>query len=170
MTGNRINQDIIRQTLNVVFAFAEAGVSGLGYLIGANGFTKNDAATPPIVPAGGAFVIWGVIYAGAIAYAIYQALPRNKENALLRRVGFYTASAYIGTTAWVLAAQVGLSWLTVICFVWILMSLLGAFFYFFSRQDTFNTLEKWLVVLPLSIYTGWTTVALIANVATALSG
>jgi hypothetical protein len=160
-------RDQLRQVLNIVLAFAQIAVTVLGYLTGANNsFNSSNASTPQIVPADYAFIIWALIYGGAIAYAIYQALPQQRENALLREIGYYTASAFLATTAWLVAAQLQLEWLTVFCLFWILISLFGAFIQFMDKPLT--VAERYLVAFPISVFAGWATIAAIANMAGAL--
>lgn len=166
---SHFNRDVFRQLLNVVFAVGQIFITIIGYLIGTNAsFNSSNTSTSPVVPADSAFVIWGLIYGGALAYAIYQALPDRREDELLRRIGFYTASAYMATTVWLVCAQLGLQWLTVACIVWILLSVLSAFIQFILYRNPLTSAERWLVVLPTSIYAGWATVATIANTAEAL--
>lgn len=168
-TAVRLNRDILRQALNVVLATAQIVITIIGYVVGSNSkFDSTDATTPQIVPAVYVFSVWALIYAGALAYAIYQALPQHREDDLLRRIGFYTASAYLATSVWLIAAQLNLNWLTVVCIFWILGSLLGAFIQFIVYRSPLSRVERFLVVLPTSIYTGWATIATIANVATVL--
>jgi len=38
------------------------------------------------VPAGYVFSIWGLIYLGLIAFTIYQALPSQKDNELIKKI------------------------------------------------------------------------------------
>jgi hypothetical protein len=168
-TAFRFNRDILRQALNVAFAAAQVVITIVGYVVGSNSnFDSSNKTTPQIVPADYTFSVWSLIYAGALAYAIYQALPQQRENELLRRIGFYTASAYLATSAWLIVAQLNLYWLTVVCIFWILGSLLGAFLPLIQYKAPFSRTEQFLVVSPISIYAGWATIATIANVATAL--
>ena len=53
-----------------------------------------------VEPALYAFTIWGLIFALSLAYAAYQALPSNRHNPLLRRVGPFTAAAFFCTGLW----------------------------------------------------------------------
>ena len=165
----RFNRDNLRQALNVICILAVIVVTILGYLIGSNGnFTTNNTTTPPIVPADYAFIVWSIIYLGALVYSVYQALSSQREDALLRRIGFYTASAYLATALWIFFAQVGWYWLTVTCFIWILGSLLGAFIPLIAEGANLSWQRRLIIKLPISIFLGWTTVALIANIGTAL--
>jgi hypothetical protein len=47
-----------------------------------------------IEPAGYAFAVWALIFALSLVYAVYGALRANRENPLLRRIGWYTAGAF----------------------------------------------------------------------------
>ncbi|GAC1366116.1 MAG: tryptophan-rich sensory protein [Ktedonobacteraceae bacterium] len=168
-TALRLSRDVLRQVLNVALAAGQIIITLVGYRLGSNSnFTSTNATTPQIVPAEYVFSIWGLIYAGALAYAIYQALPLHREDELLRRIGFYTASAYLATCTWLLMAQLNLYGLTVVCIFWILGSLLGAFIQFIMYKAPLTRAQRFLVILPTSIYTGWATIAVIANIATAL--
>jgi hypothetical protein len=51
------------------------------------------------VPAGYAFTIWSLIFTLSLGYAVWQALPSERENPLLRRVGWLTASVMAATSA-----------------------------------------------------------------------
>jgi hypothetical protein len=53
-----------------------------------------------VVPGDYAFVIWTPIFLLALVYAVYQALPSNRENPLLRRVGWFSALAYFSNGVW----------------------------------------------------------------------
>jgi hypothetical protein len=61
--------------------------------------------TPVIEPAGYAFIVWSVIYLGSIVYAVYQFRPARREDPLLRRIGWWTASAYLSVAAWLVMAR-----------------------------------------------------------------
>lgn len=164
-------RDKLRQILNIVLSPAPTLVAILGYLFGTNTqFTATNATTPQVVPIDYAFIVWAIIYGGAVVYAIYQLLPRHREDALLRAIGFYTAFAYFCTTLWIVAAQIDWQWLTVALFFCILASLVAALIQCIRLHDSLTLVENILVVFPLSVFLGWTTVATIANVATALAG
>jgi benzodiazapine receptor len=170
--GNDVKKshDLVRQALNVAFAFAQVLTTYLAFYTGTSfdEATATDKGVHPIVPAGYAFIIWSPIYAGSIAYAVYQALPSQRGNEVLRRVGFLTASAFLATTLWLIMARFGSVWLTVVCMLWILASVSGAFIRLVHYDTLRTTAERYLVVMPVSIFFGWVTVATFANTASAL--
>jgi hypothetical protein len=162
--------DRLRQGLNLVLALAMPVTTFLAFSTGTSfeEATRTEAGEPPIVPAGYAFIIWAFIYSGSVAYAVFQALPAQQENDLLRRVGPFTAAAFLGTSWWLVLARFGWVWLTVVCIAWILASLAVAFFRIVQAGPTATAAEHYLVVLPVSVFTGWVTVAIFANTSAAL--
>jgi hypothetical protein len=130
--------------------------------------TRTEAGPPPVVPADYAFLVWTVIYGGSLGYAVFQALPRRRANPLMRRVGYWTASAFLGTSAWLVMARFNLVWMTVVCIVWMLASLAPAFREIVRWRPRLSAAERVWVRLPLSVFTGWVTVAMFANTACAV--
>ena len=41
------------------------------------------------VPAGYVFAIWGLIYIGLLSYAVFQALPAQKDNPRMQATGWW---------------------------------------------------------------------------------
>ena len=158
--------DNLRRWLNLLLAIGQIAVTVASF---AFGMSFDDAAgppsaDPPIVPAGYAFIIWSVIYAGCLAYGIYQFAPSRSEDPLLQRIGFFTASGFLGCCCWLVCVRFGhLQW-TVPCICWMAASLFLAF----SRLWALNGISwplRLCVIAPLSIYSGWLTVAIFANTA-----
>ena len=52
------------------------------------------------VPAGYVFSIWGLIYLALIAYTVYQALPKQRDNPRLDRVGFLYVGSCLANIVW----------------------------------------------------------------------
>src|SRR5688500_3623743 len=84
---------------------------GIGEPIG----SQSDAVRTLITPAGWAFSIWGALYAGSTLFAIYQALPAQRDNALLGRIRLPAAGAFLGNALWAAYTQLfGLSAISVL--------------------------------------------------------
>ena len=78
-----MKKDTIRQIVVVVAVLATIVVNGLANTLPINGLTTgeiSDQFEVYFVPAGYVFSIWGLIYLGLLAYAVYQVLPAQKEN------------------------------------------------------------------------------------------
>jgi hypothetical protein len=166
-TISQKKQDSIRQATNLIFSLAQFLVTllpaiGTGIGIGDRAMT----VVPQVQPIYWSFFIWFLIYAGCIVYGIYQALPEQRENTILRRVGFYSASAFTGVTAYALIAQFGGSdWILIGIFIWILISLLYAIFRLTEDQSILTKNEVYTVLAPISLLAGWASLAILINFA-----
>jgi hypothetical protein len=138
---------------------------GLGEAIG----ERSDEAQTAITPAGWAFSIWGPLFAGCIAYAIYQILPPQRTNRLLAKIGWASAGAFGGNASWALYTQfLGLNFGSALVIIFTLVCLLTIFRTFAHEPGGFSLGEQVLVVLPLSALAAWLTAATIVNIAAVL--
>ena len=162
-----MNKDTWRQIANILSVALTLTVNILASTLPLNGQNTgeiSDRFNVFFVPAGYVFAIWGVIYIGWIAFAIYQALPGQKESPRLRKLGYLFALSGLLNAAWLFCwhyNQFGLS-------VLVMLGLLGLLIASYLRLDVgrtpVGTAEKWCVDVPFSIYLGWISVATIANV------
>ena len=98
-----------------------------------------------------------MIFALSLIYAAYQALPANRENPLLRRIGgWYTAGAFACTGLWsvfVPAWQLVLAQaMLVIVFACLAVTCLRLAR---SERGALSVADRWLVALPLGPFFGW---------------
>lgn len=117
--------------------------------------------------AGYAFSIWGLIYAGLIGYAVYQALPSTKDMPGLRMLGWPSVIAMVGCGAWLIAATYDAKWATVAIIIGSAAVLCVPLA---KRYPVQHRIEYWLVAAPLSMLAGWLTVAAAINTLTVLTG
>lgn len=160
------NLDQARRWLNLVLAVAQIAVTVFCFSLGTSfdDAAGPPSADPPIVPAGYAFIIWSVIYAGCLAYGVYQFSGSRFDDPLLRRIGFFTASGFLGCCVWLLCVRFGYLQWTVPCILWMAVSLFGAFTALW-RVESPSPLVRLCVIAPISIYSGWLSVAIFANTA-----
>ena len=90
--------DSVRQAANLVGAFCQVGVTVLASVSIQEVVERGPGSL--VEPALYAFTVWALIFALSLVYAVYQALPANRENPLLRRIGWYTAGAFACTGLW----------------------------------------------------------------------
>jgi len=162
-----MKKDIWRQIANILSVVLALTVNILASTLPLNGQNTgeiSDRFQVFFVPAGYVFAIWGVIYIGWIAFAVYQALPAQKESPRLRKLGYLFALSGLLNAAWLFCwhyNQFGLS-------VLVMLGLLGLLIASYLRLDVGRTpvgnAEKWCVDVPFSTYLGWISVAAIANV------
>jgi hypothetical protein len=166
-----MKKETVRVWINVIAVIATIGINGLANALPLNGVTTgeiSDRFDVYFVPAGYVFSIWGVIYLGLIAFAIYQALPSQRDNPRLIRVGYLFALSCVANIAWLFLWHYELFPLTLIAMVALLGLLIGIYTRLGIGREEAPATEQWLVRLPFSIYLGWVSVATIANVTSLL--
>ncbi len=133
-----------------------------------------------ITPAGWAFSIWGIIFLGLLAFAVYQAIPSQRENPRFRAVGWWVVLNAVCNAVWSPLfnnERIGLALLVILVMLFSLViieqRLLARRHVPVVAPDLDASLpespagpaETWLARVPFSIYFGWLTVATILNVA-----
>jgi hypothetical protein len=116
------------------------------------------------VPAGYVFSIWGIIYIGLIAYAVYQALPEQKENPRLQATGWWVVLGGLANSMWIFLWHYQQFVGTLGAMLVLLATLIAVYLRLGIGQTKVTSGETWTVRIPFSIYLGWITVATIANV------
>lgn len=123
-------------------------------------------------PAGYAFAIWGLIFLALLAYGIFQvrrAFFSEKQSDFIEQTGYWFLVANLLNCSWVFAFSYGYTGLSVLIMLGILGSLI---------KIIFNTnMERWdapigiiaFVWWPICLYSGWISVATIANISAYLS-
>ena len=166
-----MKSDPVRQLSVSIAALVMIVVNALASALPINGQTTgeiSDRFEVFFVPAGYVFSIWGLIYLGIIAYAVYQLLPAQASNPDLRKIGYLFVLSSVANIAWILLWHYELFPLTVVA----MLALLGLLIAIYQALDIGRTqvssAMKWLVHVPFSIYLGWITVATIANITSLL--
>lgn len=159
-------RDLVRQVFVIL---ALAGTIFVNYL--ANALPINNRSTGAIsdsfpvrfTPAGYVFSIWGLIYAGLLIYAIYQALPSQRANPRQRAIGWLFILSCLGNSSWIFAWHYGLYPLSLLIMLVVLGSLIAIYARLSPSFNIASTAERWTTHIPFRIYLGWITVATIAN-------
>ena len=144
-----------------------AGVVGALFQVGATvlaGVAISEAVSegPPslVEPAGYAFGVWAVIFFLSLLFAVYQALPANRGNPVLRRVGWPVAGAFLCTGLWsvfVPLRQFGFAQAMLLgIFAFLLVAYLRLAR---SEAGTLGRMERWLVAPMVGVFLGWVTAA-----------
>ncbi|MDZ4045658.1 MAG: TspO/MBR family protein [Rhodoglobus sp.] len=165
----RAATDVTRQTTvisSAVFAvigsFVGSGAAGGTPIQDAAGGALAADATL-IAPATPAFSVWSVIYAGLLAYAVWQALPGQSAAERHRRLGYWVAASLVLNGLWILSIQFDLLPLSVPIIVVLLAVLIQCFRQCLQYRPT-SAWDAALTDVPLGLYLGWVCVATAANV------
>src|SRR5215203_1748495 len=103
-TDLNTNSDRMRQVLVVVAAIVTIVYNSISQAIPIGGNTSADISNQYptyFTPASYAFSIWGVIYLLVLGYAIYQALPAQRENPYQRKVGWLFIVTCVLNCLWI---------------------------------------------------------------------
>jgi benzodiazapine receptor len=165
-------KDTLRQIVNVLATIGVIAVNGLANALPLNGQTTgeiSDRFDVYFVPAGYVFSIWGLIYLALLGFTIYQALPSQRDNPRLRRVGYLYALGCAANVGWLFLWHYELFELTIVAMVALLLTLIAIYLLLGIGRPRVSAAEAWLVRVPFSIYLGWITVATIANATSLLA-
>jgi len=161
-----MNRRLIQQWANVVALVATIVVNGLANALPLNGQTTgqiSDRFDVLFVPAGYVFAIWGIIYLGLLAFAVYQALPGQRDNPRLRRIGYLFVLSSLANIAWLFLWHYERFPLSMVAMAVLLLSLIAVYLRLNIGRVRVSLVERAAVNLPFSIYLGWISVATIAN-------
>lgn len=165
-----MNRDLLRQGVTVAALLVTLVMNALASLLPLAGRTTaevSDLFPVLFVPAGYVFAIWGLIYLGLAAFAVYQALPAQREHPRLRRIGYLFAASCLLNSLWLVAWHTLQITLSLLMMVGLLLTLI-AIYQRLRPRDGAPRLERVLVDAPFSLYLGWITVATVANASIAL--
>lgn len=130
-------------------------------LFGNSNKEVSDMLPNAFTPAGLTFAVWGPIFLGLAAFAVYQALPAQRGERLDRLFWPFLLGNLLNT-AWLLAFQslhYGLS-------VVIMLALLGSLVWLYRSVRALppQGAEVWTLQVPSSLYLAWISVATMANI------
>ena len=160
-----------RQITNIVALGAVLTINALANILPINGVTTgevSDAFPSLFTPAGYVFSIWGLIYLLLIVFVVYQALPSQKDNPRLERLGYAFAVSCAFNFSWLLAWHYGVIGLSQLLMLGLLGSLIVCYLRLGVGKGEVSRTEALAVRLPFSVYLGWITVATVANTSATL--
>jgi translocator protein len=160
--------DGVRAVAVLLTAVAQFVVGALG---GAGGFGEpigvvSARFSTPIVPAAGAFAIWGPIYLAVLVLAVRQALPSQWARPEHRSTGWWLVAAAAANAGWIVVFSRGLvGWSEVAILA--LLGCLAATLAALGPPDGVPAApaDRWTLHGPLGLYAGWVSVATVVGTA-----
>jgi len=162
---------LFRQISVVLAVIVTITINTLADVLPINGLGTgeiSDTFKVFFVPSGYVFSIWGIIYLGLIAFAVYQALPAQKLNTRLDAIAGWFLLSSLANCAWIYLWHYQLFVLTLLAMATLLISLIMVYLKLDIGKSSVSRGEKWWVRVPFSIYLGWVSVATVANVSDVL--
>lgn len=168
----------MKKTLQIANIAALVATILLNYVAGAgliNGQTIGDISARYqnlFTPAGYAFSIWGFIYLMLTGFVIYQArglFKKVDDDSFILQIGWWFVISCIANSLWLIAWVHDYIGLSIILIAIILFSLI--------KIVINSNMERWdapfpkiiLLWWPFCFYSGWITVAIIANISAYLT-
>jgi hypothetical protein len=153
--SNDGKRDVARQAATVVGALFQV-LAGAIVPIGAIAGERPSL----VIPADYAFAIWGPIFLLCLAYATYQALPANRHDPLLRRVGWFFAGAFFLNGLWEVLVPLRQPVLlqAILAGIFACSAVAHLRLVRWDRGEL-SRADRWLVALPLGLLFGWITAA-----------
>lgn len=157
----------------LIFTIVMNYVSNTGVFDGNTMKTVSDSYWNLFTPAGYAFSIWGIIYLGLLGFVFYtgRTLFTKKEDndPVVEQIGWWFVISCIGNSAWVVAWLYNYTLLTIPIMLVVLISLIKIILNTRMELD-FHPLHRYLLIYwPFAFYSGWISVAFIADIAAYLT-
>lgn len=149
--------DLVRAAVVAVLAILQVLVSAFG---GSGIGEVARSYDTPLLAAGWAFAVWGLIYLGFLAYAGYALLPGQRGREIHRRVGWWLAASAVLNPLWIVAFSQ--RWVVTAEVVLVaLVAVLAVAYSRLSREPAQGWVERLVFRLPVAIYLGWSSAALV---------
>jgi hypothetical protein len=164
-------KNTLRQISVVIVILATITINVLANALPLNGQNTgqiSDRFQVYFVPAGYVFAIWGLIYIGLLAYAVFQALPSQKDNPRLQATGWWVVLGGLANSMWIFLWHYEQFVGTLGAMLILLATLIITYLNLGTGKTKVSSAETWAVRVPFSIYLGWISVATIANVSDVL--
>ncbi|MHB1483262.1 MAG: TspO/MBR family protein [Saccharofermentanales bacterium] len=155
--------------LNFIFFAGMLTVNALANILPINGYNTgelSDLYPNLFVPAGITFSIWGVIYLLLLISSVAQivmAFTSQEDISGIGKMSIFFIISCILNMGWILAWHYRQLPLSLIIMAGLFICLLILYGRLGIGNTIKNTTSAFLVDLPISIYLGWISIALIAN-------
>ena len=166
LPADRTRQVVV--TLAEVFCILGTlvGVGVLGTRVAESSGGALSADATLLAPAGPAFSIWSVVYAGLLAYTVWQWLPGRATDPRLRATGWPAALSMVLNAAWLLVTQQGWIWVSVGVILALVVTL-GVLVRRLTVLPAHGVADRVVVDGTFGLYLGWVCVAVCANITAA---
>jgi hypothetical protein len=157
---------------SLILTIAVNYLSNAGLLNGNSMKTVSDRYFNYFTPAGYAFSIWGLIYLGLLGFVIYTGINGKKnpdKSGVLTKIGLWFVLSCLANSLWVVAWLYDYTSISVMIMGVLLFSLLKIVVNTRMELDAHPLKEYLFIYWPFALYTGWITVAFIANISAYLT-
>jgi hypothetical protein len=157
----------MRRYLALLATLAVIAVNAAANIAPINGVNTGEVSArypTGFTPAGWVFSIWGLIYLGLVAFAIFAARVPGGRDGRVRGIEPAYLVSCVANAAWIFMWHFGLISASLLLMLVLLASLL-AIYLRLRATPAGSPGERLCVDLPFSLYLGWITTATLANLA-----
>ncbi|HEY1009082.1 MAG: hypothetical protein ACO1NS_03240 [Daejeonella sp.] len=143
-------------------------LSNSGILNGNTMKTISDKYFNYFTPAGYAFSIWGLIYLGLLGFVVYTGrsiFTKQGSDPILSRIGWWFTLSCVANSLWVMAWLYEYTGASFLIMAFLLFCLLKIVVNTRMGLDYHPFKSYVFIFWPFALYSGWISVALIANAA-----
>lgn len=162
-----MTRDMWRQFANILSVSTVLAFNTISQVLPLNNQTNADIAnrfsSNLYFPANYAFSIWGIIYSFLLAFTVYQALPSQRQNPHLKKLGYLFVLTSIFNILWLTCFHYNAFALSMAMMLGLLITLLRIYLVLDIGGKAVSRATKWLIHVPFSLYLGWITAATVAN-------
>lgn len=158
---------------NIAAFFFVIAVNALANGVPIGGQTTGEVSakySSLFTPATFTFSIWGLIYLSLTAFIVYQSLPAQRANSVIARIGLPFKLSCLANAVWIFAWHYDQLLLSMALMLTILGTLVVIYRALGESAAAMSVADRILLSFPFSLYTGWITVATIANFSAVQSG
>jgi hypothetical protein len=149
----------------VLFAIAAPALQAIGDLgLSASDFAGQGDST--LRAAGYAFSIWSLIYVLLVAYAVWQATPKVRENGLLMASAWPLAMAAAGCGLWIVVTSFDGRWLSILVILAAAAAAIVALMRSVGLRREASPFARRLTLTAAGLLAGWLTAASVLNIVT----
>ena len=152
---------------NIIALIAVVLVNAMANGLPINGRTASEVSADYeslFTPAGYAFGIWGLLYISLLAFVVYQALPARRQNVKLAKISKPWVASCVFNVVWIFLWHYDFIVLSLLAMLGLLLSLVAIYRELGIAVAPASNGRKFFVHLPFSLYTGWVSVATLANI------
>ncbi len=157
----------MRKYLALLATVVVIGVNAAANILPINGVNTGEiSARYPtgFTPAGWVFAIWSLIYLGLITFGVFAARVPPEKSARVRGIELAYVVSCIANAAWIFMWHYGYIAASFALMAVLLGSLLVVYVRLRATAPA-STAERVCVDMPFSLYFGWITTAILANLA-----
>ncbi|HXS57048.1 MAG TPA: hypothetical protein VN726_13045 [Hanamia sp.] len=147
-------------------------LSNTGVFNGSTMKTISDKYHNYFTPAGYAFSIWGLIYIGLLAFVVYTSrglFKKTEDEWPVLEIGWWFVISCVANSLWVITWLYNYIGWSVVLMIVLLLSLIKIILNTRMELDDLPFEKIAFVWWPFCLYSGWISVALIADIAAYLT-